>query len=153
MPTAAHVADAGAARLASLGVPRQRAEAVAALARFVADGALRLEPGGHPGTARQALASIPGMGTRRATAILMRALYWPDAFPASDPRLLRAARVADPCELLECAERWRPWRSYAALHLWHMAAQRRSGPMQPLVRGRHIVSFATSDGCGSAFVG
>jgi AraC family transcriptional regulator of adaptative response / DNA-3-methyladenine glycosylase II len=77
--------------------------AVGALARAVLDGTLRLEPGADAAAARRVLMTIPGVDDRLATTIVMRALHWPDAFPASD-----RAR----------AEPWRPWRAYAALHLW-----------------------------------
>jgi AraC family transcriptional regulator, regulatory protein of adaptative response / DNA-3-methyladenine glycosylase II len=77
--------------------------AIGALARAVLDGSLRLEPGADAAAARRALMAIPGMDDWLATTIVMRALHWPDAFPASD-----RAR----------AEPWRPWRAYAALHLW-----------------------------------
>ena len=77
--------------------------AIGALARAVLDGALRLEPGADAAAARRALSMIPGVDDWLATTIVMRALHWPDAFPASD-----RAR----------AEPWRPWRAYAALHLW-----------------------------------
>jgi AraC family transcriptional regulator, regulatory protein of adaptative response / DNA-3-methyladenine glycosylase II len=61
---------------------------------------------------------MDGVGERLATIIVMRALYWPDAFPTSDVALQRAAGVAGRRELREHAERWRPWRAYAAQHLW-----------------------------------
>jgi AraC family transcriptional regulator of adaptative response / DNA-3-methyladenine glycosylase II len=77
--------------------------AVGALARAVVSGALRLAPGADAVAARRTLMTIPGVDDRLATTIVMRALHWPDAFPASD-----RAR----------AESWRPWRAYAALHLW-----------------------------------
>jgi AraC family transcriptional regulator of adaptative response / DNA-3-methyladenine glycosylase II len=52
----------------------------------------------------------------------MRELREPDAFPAADIGLMRAmaidGRRPSPSELLSRAERWRPWRAYAALHLW-----------------------------------
>jgi len=48
----------------------------------------------------------------------MRALYWPDAFPLSDRALQQAAGVSTPRALRARAEKWRPWRAYAALHLW-----------------------------------
>ena len=105
-PPAARIAEAGAGRLARLGVPPRRAAAVTALAHATLGGGLRLEPGGDvPGT-RRALLELGGIGERLATLIVMRALYWPDAFHTKD----RA--------LLERAEQWRPWRAYAALHLW-----------------------------------
>ena len=118
MPSAARVADAGAARLAAIDVPLRRAEAVIALARLVSDGTLRLEPGSDVTATRRALAEIPGVGERTATTIVMRALDWPDAFPATDRTLWRAAGVSGARALLDCAERWRPWRAYAAMHLW-----------------------------------
>src|SRR5213076_1628880 len=73
-PTAERVADAGAARLASLGVRRRRAAAVSAVARAVADGALRLEPGSDVIAAQRALLAIDGIGDHLATTIVMRAL-------------------------------------------------------------------------------
>jgi AraC family transcriptional regulator of adaptative response / DNA-3-methyladenine glycosylase II len=117
-PGAARVADAGAMRLAELGVPRRTADALATLARKVADDSLRLEPGSDVSATRAALMEIDGVSDRIATMIVMRALYWPDAFPASDPALLRAARTSSASQLRAQAERWRPWRAYAAVHLW-----------------------------------
>ncbi|MBA3258900.1 MAG: hypothetical protein H0T68_05460 [Gemmatimonadales bacterium] len=117
-PTAERVAESGASGLAALGIPRRRAEAAAALARAVAGGRLRLEPGSDVAETRRELMEIDGVGDRLATAIVMRALYWPDAFPDSDPALQRAAGVASARALRDEAEKWRPWRAYAALHLW-----------------------------------
>ena len=105
MPDAACVAGAGEDGLAALGVRRERARALAQIARLVADGSLRLEPGSDPAATHRLLAEVPGVGDRSATAIVLRALSWPDAFDPSDPGLL------------ERAERWRPWRAYAAMHL------------------------------------
>jgi len=117
-PTAARVAEAGATRLAALGVPPRRAQCMSALARAVASGSLRLEPGGDVVATRRALLEIDGVHEHHATVIVMRALYWPDAFPATDRALQRATGVASAGALLARAEQWRPWRAYAALHLW-----------------------------------
>lgn len=116
-PTAARIAEAGATRLRAMGLPPRRADAIATLARTVATGALRLEPGCDVGTTLRALRDIDGVGERLATSIVMRGLSWPDAFPASDRGLQRAAGVSDALALQALAERWRPWRAYAALHL------------------------------------
>ena len=51
----------------------------------------------------------------------MRGTSWPDAFPHSDLGL-RKAREASAREVLELAEAWRPWRAYAAMHLWNSLA-------------------------------
>ncbi len=67
--------------------------------------------------ARRALIDDGRVGDRLATTIVMRTLCWPDAFPATDPLLLRAAAVRTPGALLARAETWRPWRAYAAMHL------------------------------------
>lgn len=116
-PHAERVADAGAARLIALGVHRGRAGAIAAFAQAVADGTLALEPGGDVNATHHALKEIEGVGDRLATAIVTRALGWPDAFPSYDPVLQRAAGASTPGELRVRAEAWRPWRAYAALHL------------------------------------
>jgi AraC family transcriptional regulator of adaptative response / DNA-3-methyladenine glycosylase II len=115
--TADRVATAGASFLARLGVPPRRGEAVIALARAVADGRLRLEPGVDVGSTLRALREITGCGARASMAVVMRALHWPDAFTATDASLQRAAGVTGSRALLRLAERWRPWRAYAAAHL------------------------------------
>jgi AraC family transcriptional regulator of adaptative response / DNA-3-methyladenine glycosylase II len=115
-PTADRVVDA--TRLVALGVPRRRAAAIAAVARGIVDGSLRLDPGGDVVETRRALTAIGGVADPLATTIVMRALHWPDAFPACDPAQQRAANEPSARVLRERAEPWRPWRSYAAAHLW-----------------------------------
>jgi AraC family transcriptional regulator of adaptative response / DNA-3-methyladenine glycosylase II len=115
--TADRVAAAGALFLSQLGVPHRQAEALAALASAVAQSSLRLEPGADVPSTLRALRQIPGVGARTAAAIAMRALHWPDAFPSTDRSLQRAAGVTGARALVRIAERWRPWRGYAAAHL------------------------------------
>ena len=69
------------------------------------------------------LRALPGIGEWTAQYIAMRELREPDAFPAGDIGLLRALTDSEgkrltSDELLVMAERWRPWRAYAAQHLW-----------------------------------
>ena len=76
-----------------------------------------------------ALKALPGIGEWTAQYIAMRELREPDAFPAADIGLMRAladaaGRRPTPAELLARAEAWRPWRAYAALHLWASEAPR-----------------------------
>jgi AraC family transcriptional regulator of adaptative response / DNA-3-methyladenine glycosylase II len=118
MPTAERVAQAGVMSLVALGASRPRAEAIVTVARAIASGMLRLQPGSEVVATHRALVEMDGVGERHATMIVMRALYWPDAFPTADPTLQRAAGAAGRRELREHAERWRPWRAYAAQHLW-----------------------------------
>lgn len=114
-PNAARVATAGASRLTELGVPQRRADAIVAVARLIADGALRLDPGADVVATHTALREGAGIGDGAATLIVMRALHWPDAFPATDRALERVAGTANGGGT---AERLRPWRAYAAMHLW-----------------------------------
>ena len=88
------------------------------MARLVADGTLRLERGSDVAATRRALTEIAGVTDQGATTIVMRALYWPDALSTTDRALQRAAGVSTARELRARAERWRPWRAYAAMHLW-----------------------------------
>ena len=113
------------ADLSRVGLPRARAEAVRALARAVADHPALLEPGPDLATTAARLAELPGVGAWTAQVVAMRALREPDAFPSSDLGLLRAMSRAGPslrpAALAERAEAWRPWRAYAAIHLWTAA--------------------------------
>jgi AraC family transcriptional regulator, regulatory protein of adaptative response / DNA-3-methyladenine glycosylase II len=125
-PTPERIAEAGTERLSALGVPTRRAAALVAVARALADGSLTLQPGSDPFDARRELLALTGISERYATTIVVRALYWPDAFPAADPALRRAAGVTSPAELRIRAERWRPWRAYAAMHLL-LASEKEEG--------------------------
>ncbi len=117
-PTAERIAEVSIPALASLGIPRARAASVHALAQAVADGRLVLEPSADIATVTRQLAELPGIGPWTVQYIAMRALSWPDAFPAADLWLRRAAGGLSAAELLRNAEAWRPWRAYAAMHLW-----------------------------------
>lgn len=117
--TAERLADAHPERLAALGVTRARAVSIAALARAVADGEVRLDPGVEVDDAIERLQALPGIGAWTAQYIAMRALHWPDAFPHSDLGLRKALGGISHARVLAAAEPWRPWRAYAAMHLWH----------------------------------
>jgi 3-methyladenine DNA glycosylase/8-oxoguanine DNA glycosylase len=66
------------------------------------------------------LTAIKGIGPWTAHYIAMRALGHRDAFPHTDLGLRKAAAAIgiDPARLLAHAERWRPFRAYAAVALW-----------------------------------
>ena len=74
-----------------------------------------------------ALRRLPGIGEWTAQYIALRQLREPDAFPAADIGLMRALAQngvrPSPADLLARAETWRPWRAYAALHLWASETQ------------------------------
>lgn len=114
-PNAGQLAGAD---LASIGLPQKRAETLCAFSTAVASGQLVLDGSAAPEETRERLRSIAGIGEWTAGYVAMRALSDPDAFPAADLVLLRAVGAATARELQRFAERWRPWRAYAALHLW-----------------------------------
>jgi AraC family transcriptional regulator of adaptative response / DNA-3-methyladenine glycosylase II len=116
-PTAARIAAAGPKGLAQLGIPKRQSVALAAVAGAVTERAVRLEPGADVDATLGVLRERCGLGDRTAAAIVRRALHWPDAFPRADTLLQRAAGARSGEALLRMAERWRPWRAYAALHL------------------------------------
>jgi 3-methyladenine DNA glycosylase/8-oxoguanine DNA glycosylase len=127
-PTPADVAGAGADRLRGLGLTRTRAATLDGAARRIADGALDLErlrtvPADD---AQAALEELPGIGPWTASYVRMRALGDRDAFPSADLGVIKAMQAAGVARqsILEVADRWRPWRGYATLHLWASAADR-----------------------------
>jgi AraC family transcriptional regulator of adaptative response / DNA-3-methyladenine glycosylase II len=122
-PTATQLASASTGDIRAIGLPAARAQTIAALARAIADGTL--SPGPHADVQRflAQLQAIPGIGSWTAQYIAMRALHAPDAFPASDLALRKAAGNVTERQLRGASERWRPWRAYAAMHLWQHAAR------------------------------
>jgi AraC family transcriptional regulator, regulatory protein of adaptative response / DNA-3-methyladenine glycosylase II len=112
--------------LSLLGMPRSRAAALSVLAAAVAADPLIFAPHRNLEDAIERLRSLSGVGEWTAQYIAMREIREPDAFPAADIGLLRAmandqGRRPTPRQLLARAESWRPWRAYAALHLWASA--------------------------------
>jgi AraC family transcriptional regulator of adaptative response / DNA-3-methyladenine glycosylase II len=110
-PDAAAVADAD---LDGLGLTGARTRTLRALAHAVADDGLVIDPVADRDDVRRRLLALPGVGPWTADYVAMRALSDPDAFPATDLVLARALGPAGAAR----AEQWRPWRAYAAMHLW-----------------------------------
>ena len=118
-PTAECVAKASLQSLIDLGLTSKRAQTLQGLAQALVSGLLRLEPAADAENTVAALKQLPGIGDWTASYIAMRALRDPDAFPQGDLGLLKAMELQKPKDLLVMAEAWRPWRAYAALHLWN----------------------------------
>jgi AraC family transcriptional regulator of adaptative response / DNA-3-methyladenine glycosylase II len=119
-PTAERLA---ATESIKLGMPVARLATLKALARAAAEDPNLFRPFGTMEEAIARLCSIPGIGDWTAQYIALRAIREMDAFPASDIGLLRGAAKVDgvpatPKSLLRRAESWKPWRAYAAQHLW-----------------------------------
>jgi AraC family transcriptional regulator, regulatory protein of adaptative response / DNA-3-methyladenine glycosylase II len=117
---------AGTDPASALGMPGARAKAILSMAAAATADRRLFEPGSSLEDAIDRLRALPGIGEWTAQYIAMRALREPDAFPAADIGLLRALATAQgrptPAELLVRAAAWRPWRAYAALHLWTAGA-------------------------------
>lgn len=115
------VAGASIDEIARIGMPGKRAEALRGIAQAIASGGITLMPGDDVTSTMANLKALPGIGEWTAQYLAMRAMRHPDAFPAGDLGL-RKALAADGMpserETLALVEGWRPWRSYAALHLW-----------------------------------
>jgi AraC family transcriptional regulator of adaptative response / DNA-3-methyladenine glycosylase II len=121
-PKPERIARAPISEICELGITGRRAETLITLARMMSVGELRLETGSRlEGTLKQ-LHQIPGIGEWTAQYIALRALSWPDAFPHTDLVLRKALGENNPKKILAMTEQWRPWRAYAALHLWARAA-------------------------------
>jgi AraC family transcriptional regulator of adaptative response / DNA-3-methyladenine glycosylase II len=120
--SAERLADASLASVTGIGLPGARAGCVLALARAAAAGELpELGSDGPPEDPTAFVLrfrSLPGVGPWTAEYVVMRALGWPDAFPEGDIALRKAMGGLTPARLRAAAEAWRPWRAYAAQHLW-----------------------------------
>jgi AraC family transcriptional regulator, regulatory protein of adaptative response / DNA-3-methyladenine glycosylase II len=125
-PSAAALAGADLSRLP---MPRARTASLSALAAAVAVDPRLFGPRASLEEAIATLRRLPGIGEWTAQYIAMRELREPDAFPAADIGLMRAmadeAGVRPSAATLAArAETWRPWRAYAAIHLWMAAGER-----------------------------
>jgi AraC family transcriptional regulator of adaptative response / DNA-3-methyladenine glycosylase II len=119
-PTAQQLA---AADLSALGMPAARRTALQSLARAAIAQPNLFEAANTLEETIARLRAVPGIGEWTAQYIALRGLHHPDAFPASDIGILRNAEQIfgtplTPALLLARSERWRPWRGYAAQHLW-----------------------------------
>jgi DNA-3-methyladenine glycosylase II len=151
-PTPAALAEAD---LDNIGMPGKRVAALKAVARAVACGEVLIErsaasnaptSAGRPGDSRssysgsatdlaamrEALLALPGIGAWTVEYIAMRAWRDPDAWPATDLVLMqsiaaRDASLARPAAQRSRTDAWRPWRAYAAMHLWNEMADRANG--------------------------
>jgi AraC family transcriptional regulator of adaptative response / DNA-3-methyladenine glycosylase II len=117
-PSPEKVATLTISDIAQLGIIRARANSILAVAEACATGRLQLEPGANPEAIMAQLTAIPGIGPWTAHYVAMRALDWPDAFPKEDIAVRNALGRVTPKQAEALSQRWRPWRSYAVLHLW-----------------------------------
>ncbi len=101
-----------------IGMPGKRVAALQAVARAIDEGAITFPtPGEDTAAFRADLLQLPGIGPWTVEYFAIRALRDPDAWPATDLVLKRAVDQGG------SPEHWRPWRGYAAMHLWNDATQ------------------------------
>ncbi|MDB5779956.1 MAG: DNA-3-methyladenine glycosylase [Polaromonas sp.] len=121
-PAPAVLAAAGGDALGQLGILKQRQAAIVGIAQAVAGKRLQLHGGADVNATMAQLKALPGIGDWTAQYIAMRALRWPDAFPAGDVALHKALGVQalkNPARHAELASSpWKPWRSYAVIRAW-----------------------------------
>ncbi|MDO9360916.1 MAG: AlkA N-terminal domain-containing protein [Polaromonas sp.] len=126
-PAAAVLAQASGDALGQLGIVRQRQAAIVGIAKAVAEKRVQLHSGADVNATIAALKELPGIGDWTAQYIAMRALRWPDAFPAGDVALHKALGVQglkNPAKEAEQASvAWKPWRSYAVIRAWSGAME------------------------------
>lgn len=127
-PTARAVADDP---LENIGMPAKRAQALRRLAAAVAEGALQLHVEDGANALVEKLCELPGIGPWTAEYIALRGFGVADAFPAADLGLLKAPLWGDggisAKALAARAQAWRPWRAYAAIHIWDNYAKGTKG--------------------------
>jgi AraC family transcriptional regulator of adaptative response / DNA-3-methyladenine glycosylase II len=123
-PAPARVANATVDDIARLGIVSMRSRSIIALARAQVSGTLALDGGViyKPEVAIQRLAALPGIGPWTAHYVAMRAYGWPDAFPKEDIAVRNALGGVSAKRAEELSQSWRPWRSYAVMHLWRSLA-------------------------------
>jgi AraC family transcriptional regulator of adaptative response / DNA-3-methyladenine glycosylase II len=119
-PDAARIARCSVDDIARHGIIAARARSIIALAEVQGSGELCLDGAAHhdPEATIQRLAALPGIGPWTAQYIAMRALRWPDAFPKEDIAVRNRLGGVTPKEADALSQSWRPWRSYAVMHLW-----------------------------------
>jgi AraC family transcriptional regulator, regulatory protein of adaptative response / DNA-3-methyladenine glycosylase II len=125
-PLPARVAAASVDDIARHGIVAARVRSIVAVARAFESGALDLDGARHrdPDTMIRALDDLPGIGPWTAHYIAMRALRWPDAFPKEDIAVRNSLGGVSAAAAEEQSQAWRPWRSYAVLHLWRLDSPR-----------------------------
>lgn len=117
-PTPTMVVNVGVERIVKVGVPMTRATAIHTLAQAVATRRVRLDVARDLESFVDELVGLPGIGPWTAHYIAMRALHMPDAFPSSDLGIQKALGTRSAKSAEAIAEAWRPYRSYAVMHLW-----------------------------------
>lgn len=138
------------ANLTLIGLTRARAETIRALAQAVSRNEISFEGVVDISEFLKRLCELPGIGNWTAQYIAMRALGDPDALPCGDLGLLRALSLKNARELEERAEAWKPWRAYAAIHLWSVKKDEAAAPEKIAAKKRLMRQLAPVMSSGSS---
>lgn len=122
-PTPRTMAEATVDQVCKIGIPGARAATIIALANGVEDGSIDLSMNADVPATVAALQEVRGIGEWTAHYVAMRALRAPDMFLSSDLAAKKALGVTKPKDAEVLSARWRPWRAYALMHLWHSLSQ------------------------------
>jgi AraC family transcriptional regulator of adaptative response / DNA-3-methyladenine glycosylase II len=124
-PAPERIAAARFDQFARLGITGARSKCIVGLAQAQASGRLSLDSGNHhsPEATIERLVELPGIGRWTAHYIAMRALRWPDAFPKEDIAVRNNLGGVTSKQAEAMSQAWRPWRSYAVLHIWRRAKE------------------------------
>lgn len=124
-PVPEKIARANVDQIARLGIVSARCKSLIALAQAQVSGVLSLDSGNHhdPEETIARLTELPGIGQWTAHYIAMRALRWPDAFPKEDIVVRNNLGGVTAIRAEEMSQAWRPWRSYAVLHVWRTSSK------------------------------
>ncbi len=125
-PTPFAIAAARAEDIAEIGIPLARASSIRSIARLCQAEPTLLCPGSPVQRAFAQLLCLPGIGPWTVAYITMRALHWPDAFPETDLGIRHALGLKRGAEIIKASQPWRPWRAYAAMHLWTQLSEDQS---------------------------
>lgn len=122
-PSPEKIVRAGVGEIRAIGMPEKRAAAIVGLANAVATSRIRLDPSADVHAVIAALEALPGLGPWTSHYVAMRALRSPDAFPSGDLVVRRMLDATTSKHAEARAAPWSPWRAYAVLHLWSLAAR------------------------------
>ena len=114
-------------------MPRARGRALNALCAALASGQIRLDRSADRIDVRDSLLALSGIGQWTAGYIAMRALGDPDVFLPTDIGVRNALKLLgeDPKDAEQLSQAWRPWRSYAQMHLWASLTPTADTPRSP----------------------
>ena len=118
-PTPQRLAAADPLALKGLGMPLKRAEALIHLANAALDGSLPMTMSGDVEQAMKTLQTFPGIGRWTANYFALRGWQAKDVFLPDDYLIKQRFPGMTPAQIRRYAERWKPWRSYALLHIWY----------------------------------